>query len=197
MIHTSVQDEHYFLQTGMLPAHLKAGGSSGGGGGAPGTGSGAGEDLSKLASNVCREYVKNMCTRGDQCRFYHPPPHELEKILSHQNAANPGTFPEESSSSSSGPAAALQKRNEELIAENETLKTRNQQLERLLADACYCMTLAVGDQNPAIAQLMKTIAEMAPESALAHQPGDEGTMAGGSENPEEKQAGQLSIPSTT
>ena len=171
MIHTSRQDEQYFLQTGMLPAHLQGRASSGVTNSGGGIGAGS-TNLSKLASNVCREYVKNTCTRGDQCRFYHPPPHELERILSHQNATNPGTYPE--SSSSPGASSALEKKVEELTSENEALKTRNQQLERLLADACYCMTLAVGDQNPAIAQLMKTIAEMAPESALARQPGDDG-----------------------
>lgn len=153
-------------------------------------------DLSKLASNVCREYVKNRCERGDQCKFYHPPAHELEKILQYQNAANPGAFPEESNEGSST-SVALQKRNEEIATENEALKTRNQQLERLLADACYCMSLAVGDQNPAIAQLMKTITEMAPESALARQAADEqgggegasGALAGGISMTSEAQAG--------
>ena len=56
-----------------------------------------------------------------------------------------------------------------LPQENALLKNRVNQLERLLADACYCMTLAVGDQNPAISSLMKTISELAPESALANQ----------------------------
>lgn len=176
MIHTSAQDEQYFLDSGMLTPHLKVGSSGGGVAG----------DIGKLASNVCREYVKNQCTRGSQCRFYHPPPHELEKIISHQTAANPGTFPE---------MAALEKKNKELTTENETLKTRNEQLERLLADACYCMSLAVGDQNPAISQLMKTITEMAPESALARQAGGEGSGApsGGVQSSEGQQGGQLSI----
>ena len=178
MIHTSGQDEQYFLETGMLPSHLKIGV---GGGVSIGAG-----DMSKLASNVCREYVKNQCTRGTQCRFRHPPPHELEKIITHQAAANPGTSPE---------VAALEKKNQELSAENETLKTRNEQLERLLADACYCMSLAVGDQNPAIAQLMKTITEMAPESALARQGGGEGSNAGdgGVQSNEVQQGGQRSL----
>lgn len=188
MIHTSAQDEQYFLDTGMLPAHLKIGGTGGGSGG--GGGGGGGSNMSKLASNVCREYVKNQCTRGNQCRFYHPPPHELEKIISHQTAANPGTFPEDSAA-----MASLEKRVEELSAENGALKTRNEQLERLLADACYCMSLAVGDQNPAIAQLMKTITEMAPESALARQGGSEGSalVSSGGVTVSETQGGQLSI----
>ena len=167
MIHTSRQDEQYFLQNGTLPDHLR-GGVAGGPGGGMST-----ANMSKLISNVCRDYVKNQCTRGDQCRFYHPPAHELEKILSHQNAGNPNLFPSSDSGGGAAGTAAVQQRHEELTAENEALKTRNQQLERLLADACYCMTLAVGDQNPAIAQLMKTIAEMAPESALARQPTEE------------------------
>ena len=180
MLHTSSQDEQYFIQTGMLPAHLRgaaAGAAANAGGGATASAAGGpgAANLSKVASNVCREYVKNQCTRGSQCRFYHPPAHELEKILNHQNAANPGA------AGTSGESAALQKKVEDLETENEALKTRNQQLERLLADACYCMTLAVGDQNPAIAQLMKTIAEMAPESALARQPGDDGAVVQASE----------------
>ena len=204
MIHTSAQDEQYFLDTGMLPSHLKGeftGGFSSGGG------TMSNRDLSKLAANVCREFVKNRCDRGDQCKFYHPPTHELEKILQYQNAANPGTFPEEASATSIALQIRkedlqkrnedFQKRNEDLATENETLKTRNQQLERLLADACYCMSLAVGDQNPAIAQLMKTITEMAPESALARQaaeeggdqPGVGGALAGGTTVKTEDQGG--------
>jgi hypothetical protein len=191
MIHTSAQDEQYFLDTGMLSGHLKgevtSGFSSGGGG------TMSNRDLSKLAANVCREFVKNRCDRGDQCKFYHPPTHELEKILQYQNAANPGSFPEGPIETSATSIALqmrkedTQKKNEDLATENEALKTRNQQLERLLADACYCMSLAVGDQNPAIAQLMKTITEMAPESTLARQaaeegrgqPGAGGALAGG------------------
>lgn len=176
MLHTSSQDEQYFLQTGMLPAHLRGANAAAtnSAGGGPSGAAARGANIAKVASNVCREFVKNQCTRGSQCRFYHPPPHELEKILSHQNAANPGA---------PGESDALQKKVEELESENGALKTRNQQLERLLADACYCMTLAVGDQNPAIAQLMKTIAEMAPESALARQPGEEGDAMKSNEQP--------------
>ena len=61
--------------------------------------------------------------------------------------------------------------------EKDALKSRVNQLERLLADACYCMTLAVGDQNPSISALMKTISEMAPESSLANQSEGSGAPA--------------------
>ena len=115
MIHTSQHDEQYFLDTGMLTAHLR----------------GEADDSNKTESG-------NVVSASD---------------------------------------AVIMTKNEELTTEIEALKTRNKQLERLLADACYCMTLAVGDQNPAIAQLMKTISEMAPESALACQPGNEETSA--------------------
>ena len=179
MVHTSAQDEQYFLDTGMLPTHLKSD-IIGGGVSLNGAGESlSNRDLSKLASNVCREYVKNQCTRGDQCKFYHPPTHELEQILVYQNAANPGTYPEQPSETATD-SIALEKQNNDIAVENEALKTRNQQLERLLADACYCMSLAVGDQNPAIAQLMKTITEMAPESALARQAAEEGDGQRGS-----------------
>ena len=186
MLHTSRQDEQYFLQNGTLPDYLR-----GGSGGGTGT---TNPSMAKLVANVCRDYVKNQCTRGNQCRFYHPPAHELEKILSAQNAGNPNV----SDSGGGGGAAgtALQQRHEELTAENEALKTRNQQLERLLADACYCMTLAVGDQNPAISQLMKTIAEMAPESALARQPTEENGEGASTVVKTEGSSVQVSVPSS-
>ena len=145
MVHTSAQDEQYFHETGMLPAHLKGGGD--GGGSAAPSGRGGGD-------------------------------------MGHMAAA-------------SATLASLEKKNEELETENEALKSRNQQLERLLADACYCMSLAVGDQNPAISQLMKTITEMAPESALAQQTGEGGAMtAAGASTSEDQQlqgGGPLSI----
>ena len=72
-------------------------------------------------------------------------------------------------SSSEAGGAAEERQAGGLPAENDVLKSRVNQLERLLADACYCMTLAVGDQNPAISTLMKTISDLAPESALANQ----------------------------
>lgn len=189
MLHTSRQDEQYFLQNGTLPDYLR-----GGSGGGTGT---TNPSMSKLVANVCRDYVKNQCTRGNQCRFYHPPAHELEKILSAQNAGNPNMFPSSDSGGGGAAGTALQQRHEELTAENEALKTRNQQLERLLADACYCMTLAVGDQNPAISQLMKTIAEMAPESALARQPTEENGEGASTVVKTEGSSVQVSVPSST
>ena len=199
MVHTSRQDEQYFLQNGTLPDHLRGGGMGGQGGG--GGMSTSNVSMSKLVSNVCRDYVKNQCTRGSQCRFYHPPAHELEKILSQQNAGNPNLTPSSDSGGGGGGGAAgtaIQQRHEELTAENQALKTRNQQLERLLADACYCMTLAVGDQNPAISQLMKTITEMAPESALARQPTEENEGGGGAPTlaKTEGSGAQISVPSS-
>ncbi len=53
--------------------------------------------------------------------------------------------------------------------ETDALQDRVKQLERLLADACYCMTLAVGNDHPAISTLMGTISELAPPSSLANQ----------------------------
>ena len=194
MLHTSRQDEKYFIESGTLPEHLRGGVTGGPGGGMSTTNS----SMSKFVANVCRDFVKNQCTRGNQCRFYHPPAHELEKLLSHQNAGNPNLFSSSSSGGGGGGAAgtAIEQRHEELTAENEALKTRNQQLERLLADACYCMTLAVGDQNPAIAQLMKTIAEMAPESALARHPPEENGEGASTIGSTEGSGVQVSVPSS-
>ena len=181
MIHASNADEHYFLQTGSLPERLRGSSVS------QSALASLGTSLKMNASNVCREFVKNMCTRGNSCRFYHPTPAELEILLAQQNQANPPLpqmQPGTVSYPTSGSTDAMKKledENKTLLTENQALKTRNQQLERLLADACYCMTLAVGDQNPAIAALMKTIAEMAPASSLANQPGEETTQTEGKE----------------
>ena len=149
LIHTKRQDEQYFLRTGTLPDHLclTAG---------PGN-----IDVSHLAGNVCREFVKNKCNRGGSCKFYHPTPAELQSLLSSGNHSRP-----------TGGGEPAEDEFVVLLRENNTLKERISQLERLLADACHCITLAVGDQNPAIAALMKTIAEMAPPSSLANHGGD-------------------------
>ena len=165
MFHTSARDEKYFIDTGMLSPHLKNSGSGGMDGG----------DVSKMASRVCREYVKNQCTMGDRCRFYHPPRHELDRILSHQVSANPGA----SSGNTHAIVISLQKKNDELATENEALKTRNGQLERLLADACYCMSLSAGDQNPAMTQLIKSMADTAQPGALGRSTRYNGGSSGG------------------
>lgn len=173
MIHTTRVDEQYFLQSGCLPSHLRGSSLSA----SQSALASINRDPKKSASNVCREFVKNMCTRGNACRFYHPTPDELEALLAQSNQANP-PIPNSDLISYPTPGGGtmqsqkLEEENKTLKTENQALKARNQQLERLLADACYCMTLAVGDQNPAIAALMKTIAEMAPASSLANQPED-------------------------
>lgn len=146
LIHTKRQDEQYFLRTGTLPDHLCL------------TSSVGNIDVSHLAGNVCREFVKNKCTRGGMCRFYHPTPIELQSLLSSGVQSRP-----------TGGGEPAEDEFVVLLRENNSLKERISQLERLLADACHCITLAVGDQNPAIATLMKTIAEMAPSSSLANQ----------------------------
>jgi hypothetical protein len=159
LIHTKRQDEQYFLRTGTLPDHLCL---------TPAPGH---VDVSHLAGNVCREFVKNKCNRGGMCKFYHPTPTELQSLLSSSGGVQ------------SRPTGGGEPSEDEfvvLLRENNNLKERISQLERLLADACHCITLAVGDQNPAVAALMKTIAEMAPSSSLANQGGDgQGTDGGG------------------
>lgn len=166
LVHTGKPDEQHFLRTGTLPSYLKIQGASSGG-------QGGNDDFS--SSNVCREFVKNQCTRGSACRFYHPTPTELERILNKQK-------PAEVEASGSGENEGSYEPQEDLARENAELKARVQQLERLLADACHCITLAVGDQNPAIAALMKTIATMAPASSLANQPGTEGESTEGQDD---------------
>ena len=162
LVHTGKPDEQYFLRTGSLPDYLKVQVSSG-----------PKIDVSHLAGNVCREYVKNQCSRGASCRYYHPSPAELRSLLSQQKGLG-GIEIEQESPQTKGEDYQV------LLRENQELKARIQQFERLLADACHCITLAVGDQNPAIATLMKTIAEMAPASSLANQSGIdvEGTING-------------------
>ena len=206
MVHTSKQDEDYFVETGYFPKGLNA------------NPEGAGKvntdnlpNLSHIAENVCREFVKNQCTRGSGCKFYHPNRQELEVLLSQPGAAFRGGMGRGrgrggmtgrggrgggmgggggggggmgaggmggGGGQNGGPSGGLGEMQasggSENPPENTALKSRVNQLERLLADACYCMTLAVGDQNPAISTLMKTISDMAPDSALPNQPGSSG-----------------------
>lgn len=150
LIHTSKNDEAYFLRTGSLPDHLRM------------TSSAVGEfdpSLEALAQTVCREYVKNKCTRGPSCKFYHPTQSELTRIMAYQQSK--GLSGDQQSAQPPSNVVA------DLEQENKDLKERVHQLERLLADACHCITLAVGEQNPAIQTLMQTIATLSPESSLA------------------------------
>ena len=178
LLHTSKEDEDYFLQTGLLPTHLHGDKA----GGAP-----VDSALKAIKDNVCRDYVKGICGRGSTCKFYHPSEEEIKQIVSYQsNKGVPGQTPFFNSSnkgipgqtpffnspgySSSGPGNFGGVSNEEydkVKKENSDLKDRVQQLERLLADACHCITLAVGDSNPAVQTLLQSLAGMAPESSLA------------------------------
>ena len=168
LVHTGRQDEQYFLRTGSLPDYLRLQLESS---------SGPSVDISHLAGNVCREFVKNQCTRGAACRYYHPTPAELRSLLTQQRSQLADDR-QQSQQSGGGGVAGKEAAEQPTVTENQALKERNQQLERLLADACHCITLAIGDQNPAIAALMKSIADMAPASALANQEG-EGTEGRG------------------
>ena len=161
LIHTGKNDEAYFLRTGSLPDHLRVGGSS----------AEFDPSLESLASSVCREFVKNRCTRGATCKFYHPPADELARIVDYQRSKGTTGDTHSGAVGDAGPSSEEISR---LQQENKELKERAHQLERLLADACHCITLAVGDQNPAIQTLMQTIATMAPESSLARGPQEDG-----------------------
>lgn len=195
MVHTSKESEKYFLDTGHFPRNLHAHPP-------PSTQYSAtnakhNPALSRIAQNVCREFVKRQCTRGSSCKFYHPTPQELEVLLSQQNSTGGGGGGGIGGGGGGGmgggggggivgkpqsPAPPQQTSVPGPSGEpvdNTALKSRVNQLERLLADACYCMTLAVGDQNPAISTLMKTISDMAPESSLANQADAAGASGGG------------------
>ncbi len=192
MVHSNKDDEDYFLETGYFPKGVNANPK-----GAHKVGPQNIPNLSHIAENVCREFVKNQCTRGNACRFYHPNRQELEVLLSQpggsfggggrggrgrgrgrgggfQGAGTQGS----QGGTNGGPSNTGPQNGASASAEgnpqNTALKSRVNQLEKLLADACYCMTLAVGDQNPAISTLMKSITEIAPDSALAKKTNDTG-----------------------
>ena len=164
LLHTGKGDETFFIENGYLPEHLKKSDSR--------------EEvtydpsLEAIAETVCRDFVKGVCNRGVSCKFYHPTPDELRRLIPYQkNRGRQGRGVVNNQQMKLPDNVTIPQNNEEmdkLKKENETLKQRVQQLERLLADACHCITLAVGDTNPTIKTLMDTIAGMAPESALAN-----------------------------
>ena len=157
LVHTGKTDEQYFLRTGTLPDPLRIPPSEGE----------SKVDVSHLVGNVCREFVKNQCTRGATCRYYHPTPDEIQALVTQQQS------PELKAESPTNKPTV-----DALMAENEELKKRVEQMERLLADACHCITLAVGDQNPTVAALMKAIGDLAPTSSLANHEGLESKADG-------------------
>lgn len=161
LLHTSIQDEVYFLHNGTLPPHLGAKSSAASSARNPG--------LDKMANDVCRDFIKNRCMYGESCRFYHPSPGEIEALVANSNASTRRQWDSQNQAGPSGTNEATPAATTDQPANSGALQDRVKQLERLLADACYCMTLAVGDQNPAISTLMKTISDLAPASALANQ----------------------------
>ena len=154
LLHTSKEDENYFLQTGSLPDTLHKMDTS------------TGEKTSSIeaiSDSVCRDYLKGICNRGMSCKYYHPTEDEVKQLQAlNRKRSNSGSFYNDKLTVSI-------EEHEKLKKENAELKERVQQLERLLADACHCITLAVGDQNPAVKTLMDSIIGMAPESSLAKQ----------------------------
>lgn len=164
LLHTALKDELYFLDNGRLPNHLSLSRSGPSGSGA--SGNRTNPSLDRLAKNVCRDYIKNRCEYGNSCRFYHPTAIEIQELVANSNAsASKQLSPKmENSAVSHESSAPL-----DPSQDPEVLQNRVKQLERLLADACYCMTLAVGTEHPAISRLMSTISELAPASSLANQ----------------------------
>lgn len=163
LLHTNKESEAFFIESGYLPDNLKKGSTINAANYDPA--------MEAIAETVCRDFVKGVCNRGTSCKYYHPRPEELTRLLAYQKIGKQG-------GSMGGPTGMQVKLTEEkgkiveelekYKQENQDLKQRVQQLERLLADACHCITLAVGDQNPTIKTLMDTIAGMAPESSLAN-----------------------------
>ena len=180
LLHTNKDDEMLFIQTGRLANHLRTAGPNG---------LKVDPQLEAIADTVCRDFYHGKCNRGVQsCKFYHPTSEEMERLQEYQKAKKgniSGASGGNDGSGHVGESFAAPSREQqdtrsygvsdeqyaEVVAENEELKQRVQQLERLLADACHCITLAVGEQNPAIQTLMQTISGMAPESSLAHKQG--------------------------
>ncbi len=166
LLHTGKGDETFFIENGYLPDHLKRNNPIK-------EGMVYDPTLEAIADTVCRDFVKGVCNRGVSCKFYHPTPDELERLIPYQKNKGRQQRSMVNNEQMMKPQdnVTAPQNNEEvekLKKENEALKQRIQQLERLLADACHCITLAVGDTNPTIKTLMDTIAGMAPESALAN-----------------------------
>jgi hypothetical protein len=156
MIHTSKEDEDYFLQTGSIPEHLHKNG------GEPKGPPKLEPHLQAIAESTCRDFLKGNCQRGMSCRFYHPSEDEFTQIGYFRQKAE-----ENKPQINSEEHNKVLKENEKLKKENQEFKARIEQLEHLLADACHCITLAVGENNPAIKQLMESINSIAPQSSLS------------------------------
>lgn len=176
LLHTSREDEIYFMQTGLLSEHLRGKAREGG------VASMFDPSMEVIAGSVCRDYMKGICNRGTSCKFNHPRDEEAKQLISYQStkvSATTTAVPSVAAVvSNTGDTTSLNtpasttgisfEEHEKIKTENVELKQRIQQLERLLADACHCITLAVGDQNPAIQTLLQSIMGMAPESTLAN-----------------------------
>lgn len=164
LFHTGKGDEEFFIETGCLPEHLRRRG-----------GPNVDPSIEEISETVCRDFLKGMCNRGVSCKYYHPSPEESRKIISYQKArrmhkggASMGRQPH--TPMEGKPLLASQDEYAKLQKTNEELKQRVEQLERLLSDACHCLTVAVGDQNPAIKALMQSIGLLMNQDGLLAEP---------------------------
>ena len=155
LYHTGKGDEELFIETGCLPEHLSNRNT-------------AEPTVEELAETSCRDFLKGVCNRGVSCKYYHPSKDEARRIMAyHRNKRMSGasTSQQQQASNSTTLAPNDHEENCKYKKANEELKQRINQLESLLSEACQCISVAVGDDNPAIQNLLKDIARMNGDAA--------------------------------
>ena len=147
LYHTGKGDEELFIETGCLPEHLSNKIT-------------AEPTLEELAETSCRDFLKGVCYRGVSCKYYHPSKEESRRIMSYHRAKRMGGVNASQTNSSASAEPIDHEENCKYKKANEELQQRIARLESLLAEACHCLTVAVGNDDPTAQNLVQAISNM-------------------------------------
>jgi len=156
-LHITAEEEGHYNETGILPEHggkpERVGASRGYGGPPPrgpmggGRGFGGGGRV-EADRDVCKDFLNNICTRGNKCKFRHATENELHlerQLMAATGGMGPAAPPRDALADPYGKRRRTDE-SEMLTEENEMLRRKITDLQRQVLDLRQ-MNDTLYDQN--------------------------------------------------